>query len=208
MAKFRIKQGSKQKAQAGLKKAVSVRKNNLAKVLGMWMDEVIGEMQDELLRVDAYDTGQTAAATVRDPVRQEGTKLKSKGHNDTEQAPVIEWGRLPGGRWPPAQSLVGWGVRKGLLKALSVNADLDQYREEWATACAITRNMWISKTGGGKTKKSEAIDPIVRDLVILRLIQKKIATRGTEGRHPFSRAWDRKGATARQDMAELLRLLE
>jgi len=207
-ARFRPKRQSVERAKKDLAKFGARKKKVLAQALGFWMDDTIGAIQQEILAVDAKDQGQLLAATTRDPVRVLPKRLKCRGHNDAEHAPVIEWGRKPRGKWPPINSLVGWAKRKGLIKTLPANVDIHTtYREQWMTAVAITKEMWISRTGGGKNKKSEAIDPVVRDLVILRLIQKKIGTLGTEGRHPFSRAIERRIPTARKEMAALVKSL-
>ncbi len=140
----------------------------------IWGDETVADVRDMLRKVGAFDQGILAAATDRTNANDAGSKISLSVFNNMEYATVIEWGRTPGKKWPSAQSLVGWAVRRGILKTIRVNDNIDrQYKEQWMTAIAITKRMWISKAGGGKNKKSEAIDPVVRDLVVLRLIQRR-----------------------------------
>lgn len=207
MAYFRIKPQSMRKAIADAKRFAKAKKAILAKALGMWMDDTIGEMQEELVRINAIDQGQLVAATTRDPVKQVGTFLKTKGHNDSEHAPVIEWGRAPrSGLPPPLLPLVGWAGRKGIVNSLPRNASFDgDLSEKWKISGAIFRNM--KKNKGQSQGKKKPLDPQVRDLIIIRSIARKIYEKGIEGRHPFSTVWDRRSRTSSKDFASLVQLL-
>lgn len=171
------------------------------------MDETVGEMQEELLRIDANDTGQLVAATTRDPVRQEGHRLKTRGHNDAEHAPVVEWGRIPkSGLPPPLLPLVAWAGRKGIISSLPRNASFDgELAKKWAASGAIFRNS--KKRRGPSTGPKKELDPQIRDMLIVRAIAQKIYEKGIAGRHPFTRVWDRRSRTATKDIAALLKLL-
>lgn len=207
MARFRIKPGSKRQAQKDLAKALQRKKKIIGVALELWMDETIGEMQEELLRVDAFDEGQLLAATTRGPVREEGRKLKVKGQNDAEHATVIEYGRLPrSGLPPPLLPLVAWAGRKGIIRSLPRNIGFDGlFAQQWAASGAILRAM--KKRKGPASGEKKPLDPVVRDLLIVRLIAQKIFEKGVAGRHPFTRVWDRRSRTATRDLAALVRLL-
>jgi hypothetical protein len=186
---------------------MGVRKKDLGKALGMWMDDTVGAMQDELIRIDANDQGQLVAATTRDPVRDEGRKLTCKGHNDAEHASVVEWGRLAkSGLPPPLLPLVAWAGRKGIVD-LPRNINFGgEWVKKWAASGAIFRAMKKGKSRSTGPKKP--LDPQIRDLLIIRSIANKIFEKGIVGRHPFSRIWDRRSNTATRDIAALLRILK
>ncbi|MDB5344261.1 MAG: hypothetical protein JWP89_2638 [Schlesneria sp.] len=206
MAQFRIKPNSKRKAKADMEAFAKRKKQALKKALGFWMGDTVGEMQDELVRIGANDTGQLIAATKHDPVREEGHRISARGYNDSEHAPVIEHGRSPhSGLPPPLLPLVAWASRKGIISSLPVNVSFDgELAEKWAASGSILRNM---KKGGAKKANTKPLDPQIRDLLIVRLIARKIFEKGIVGRHPFSIVWDRRSRTINKDIASLLRLL-
>ena len=59
-------------------------------------------------------------------------------------------------------------------------------------------------SGGSKARSGKEMDPIVLDLLKVRLIARKIAEVGTQARHPFSIAWDQRARTFKQDIAALV----
>jgi hypothetical protein len=201
MAKFEFDPESLRRVRANISAWEEKKKKRAAIALAFWADDVVAQMQQELLAVGAFDLGILSAATYREEVELLDTLLRVVVRNPLDYAVVIEWGRMPGGKPPPLIPLVGWAVRHGIATSLPVNVSFDMFPKEWAASAAILRNM--GKGGGGSAKKHE-MDPIVLDLLKVRLIARKIAEYGFVGRHPFSIAWDRKARTFKQDIAALV----
>jgi hypothetical protein len=142
------------------------------------------------------------AATTKTPVTQVGSVFTVRVFNPIDYSVIVEFGRLPGGKTPPLIPLVGWAVRHGIINSLPVNVTFDMFPKQWAASAAILRNM-----GGGGSKgggKQKPLDPIVLDLLTVRLIAKKIVDQGIAGRHPFTVAWERKVTTFKPDIAAML----
>lgn len=186
--------------------AMQRKKTQLASALGIWAGDTVADIQQELLAVGANDQGLLMAATISDPVRQEGRKLKVTVHNDLEYASVIEFGRRPrSGVPPPLLPLVGWAKRKGILSILPVNISFGgEWAKAWAASGAIFRA--IKNRKGAKKSGGKPLDPVVRELLTVRAIANKIFEKGTVGRHPFSKVIDRRGRTFSQDIASLVSL--
>lgn len=175
----------------------------LAMALASWADDVIAEIGKELVEMHAVDQGVLMAATTRTPVTQQGPKIKVTIFNPMEYAVIVEFGRMAmSGKPPPLLPIVAWAVRKGIVTTLPVNMSFgDAYAKQWAASGAILRNMG---KGASKSGKKKPMDPMVLDLLKVRLIAKKIYEQGIEGRHPFAKAWDRKSATFKQDIAKMV----
>ena len=205
MATFRPKRQSVNRAKKDLEAFARRKKKLVANALGMWMDDTVGQMQDELLAVGAYDQGFLAGATTRDPVKQTGPILSTKGHNDLEYASTAEFGRkAKQGKPPPLLPLVGWAGRKGIITHLPRNISFGGvWAKKWAASGAILRHMTGRKS---PAKKQKPLDPEIRDLLTIRLIAKKIYEKGTVARRPFSRVFNRRKPNAAKEIADLVRL--
>lgn len=204
-AKFRIKPDSKRKAVRKMDAIAKRKIQDVAKALAIVAGDIVGETQEELLKVDAKDQGGLIAATVNDPVRREGKYLKSKIHNDLEYASVIEFGRRPKqGLPPPLLPLVGWAARKGIIKNLPRNIGFGgRWAKLWAASGAIFKRLKEGRKG--KSKGKTAIDPEIKDMITIRSIANKIYEKGTKGRRPFSKVHDRRVKTITRDVANVLR---
>lgn len=210
MARFRFRPDSTRKVSANIREFGVRKKRHLALALYSWAVDTKGDVQREYQVVGAFDQGITAAATDVSPVQQLGTKIRTTVFNPLEQASVIEFGRRArSGGPPPLLPLVGWSGRKGITTALPRNISFGgQWAKDWAASLAIFRAIERKGGGGGGSKsRQEPLDPVVRDMLIVRLIARKIFEKGTVGRHPFTRAWDRRVRTFRQDVASALQLL-
>jgi len=208
MAKFRFNDDSLRKVKANFEAATKKKQDQLAKALASWSLDLVAEIGKEITRIGAVDQGILLGATHADPVQRLGTTLKVSVLNEVEYASVIEFGRQAGSKYPPIAPLVGWAKRHGIISLLPDNADIHgEYAKQWETAGFIARELSVHAGGGGKNAKSTPLDPIVYELLILRLIQKKIAEVGTAGRHPFSIAFDNKARTFAQDIAKYVALM-
>lgn len=97
-------------------------------------------------------------------------------HVDAPHAPFIEFGTRP--HWPPLEPLVQWVLRKGMVGKRGKSAS----RSEAAKRGWETRRRKVS--GGPSYEEAEARQ-------IARLIQFKIAARGTEPRFFMQKAFRR-----------------
>lgn len=174
-----------------------------ALALAEWADDLVAEIGHELLSLQIIDQGQLYAATTRSPVQLVGTRLRVVIFNPTEYAISIEFGRRPGGKPPPLLPLVGWAGRKGIISLPRNISFGGEWAAKWAASGAILRNMKKGRKSGKGSKK--ALDPQIRDLLIVRLIAQKIAEKGTKGRRPFAIAFDRKAASFHADIAAIMR---
>jgi hypothetical protein len=201
MAKFRIKKASLDKITANLEALKLKKQKQLALALANWAQDVVEAIGKGLEDVNAIDQGILHAATAAGPVELIGTKLHIVIYNPLEYAVIVEWGRQPGSH-PPLLPLIGWSVRKGIVQNLPVNLSPEAYAKQLAASAAILRNM--HKGGGGGKGSSKPMDPVVHDLLIVRLIAKKISEKGVAGRHPFSIAWEQKIRTFQTDIAKMV----
>ncbi len=203
MAKFRIKPASLQKVTANFKAATEKKIRRLTFAFGAWGDDVVAEIGDQIVKDGAVDQGLLHAATTRTAVARVGSKLKLKVFNAMEYAVIEELGRKPGGKPPPILPIIGWAARHGMLHALGANPDMASLDKALAASAAIVRN--VGHGGGKSGARKKPLDPIVRDLVTVRLIARKIAQQGVRARHSFSIAWDRKTRTFAKDLAAMVR---
>lgn len=205
-AKFRVKRSSLERAKKDLDAFMLEKKKKVSVALAFWADDTVGEIQQELHSVGAFDQGILSAATTRDPVKVEGSKIRVKIHNDLEYASVVEFGRSPGsGAPPPLLPLVGWARRKGIISRLPVNIHFGgEWAKYWSASAAI---FWrIRNRKGRAKKKSKSLDPIIGEILTVRAIANKIFEKGTKGRRPFSKVHDRRALTITKEIAALLRL--
>ncbi len=173
-----------------------------------WADGTVAEIQSLLRHIGAFDQGLLSAATQRTEPIWKGAKIKIVVFNPLEYAVVVEFGRRPGsGKPPPLLALVGWAARKGIVTSLPRNIGFGgEWAKKWAAAGAILRNM--KKGGAKKSKSTKPLDPVIRDLLIIRLIAKKIHEKGTKGRHPFTIAFERRLRVLRKEVTDTLALLK
>jgi len=205
MAKFRIKKGSLKRLHQRIPKEMKERERAIVFGLTAWADDAVAEVKDEIHKVGAVDQGMLLGATARSHPRVANERLKISVFNPLEYAPVVEFGRRPkSGKPPPLVPLIGWAKRKGIVRKLPVNPSLSSLKKELAASAAILRNMGKGRGGG---RRKTAMDPVVRDLLIVRLIARKIFEKGIAGRHPFTIAFFRKKMTINRDVAHTVRLL-
>ena len=204
MATFRPKPGSIEKLKRELAAVTEKKARRLSMALSSWGDEAVAAVWDEIRKVGAVDQGQLMGATTRsEPVRK-GTKLGIRIFNPLEYASVVEFGRRgKRGAPPPLLPLIGWAKRKGIISVLPTNPSMASLRKELAASAAIARR---AGKGGGSKGPKKPLDPIVRELLIVRLIARKIFERGIVGRHPFTIAFTRKKRTINRDVARLVEL--
>lgn len=204
MARFRLNDDSLRRVRANVGKWSEKQKRVLGASLASWGQDTKGMVQEELLRVKAHDQGLLVAATDVTPVERRGTILHIAVFNPLEYASVIEFGRQPGAH-VPLLPLVGWAGRKGIVKHLPRNIGFGgEWAKVWAASAAILKNMKRGKSSGGK---KQPMDPVIYELLIIRLIAKKIFEKGSVGRHPFARVYDRRVRTFRRDIAATARML-
>lgn len=201
-AKFRINPASLHAMKAKIAAYNEKQVVRMKLAMNNWGLDTVAEMQKEIEDIKAIDQGVMYAATTKTPAELFGTIIRVIVYNPMEYAVIVEFGRLAGGKPPPLIPLVGWAVRHQIISHLPVNVSFEMFPKEWAASAAILRHM--HKGGGGGGKKG-TIDPITLDLLTVRLIAKKIAEKGVAGRHPFSKAWDRKAATFKADISAMVR---
>lgn len=204
MAKFSWNEDSVRKVRANLNKWGAKKRRHLAVSLDVWAGDTVAQVQDELQKVGAFDQGTLAAATTKTPVTSSGTRLRVSVFNPLEYASVVEWGRRPGFH-PPLLPLVGWAGRKGIVSLPRNISFGGEWKDKWAASAAILKNVRKGKTGGSRSDKP--LDPVIRDLLIVRLIARKIFEKGSEGRHPFSKVFERRIRTFRRDIVKTAKLL-
>lgn len=207
MAKFRFDGDSIRKVKANIKAEGERKVRIYARSLELWADESISEIQAEIADIGAIDQGLLHAAMARTAVQRRGVMLKVTVFNPLEYATIVEFGRRPKqGVPPPLLPLVGWAGRKGIIHNLPRNVSFDgQWAKQWAASYVIWKNL---KKRGGKGKKSDKpLDPVIRDMLIVRAIAAKIYEKGIKGRHPFARVWDRRMRTYAADVAAFARML-
>lgn len=191
MARFSWDPGSLDRFRRNLEGHRERLRKRLALGLEMWADGTVAEIRAELVRLKIYDQGFLQAATTRTAVQMRPGKLRITVYNPLEYASVVEWGRKPGFH-PPLLPLVGWAGRKGIIKNLPRNISFSgEWAKKWAASGAILRNLKKGARKGG-TGPSKPLDPEIHDLLIVRLIARKIFEKGTRARHPFSHSWERR----------------
>lgn len=200
-ARFNVKNLGTVRADIDRWKAATEQR--LAQALGEWADDLVAEIGKEITSLQIVDQGMLYAATTRSPVQRTGSKLTVTIFNPTEYAVVVEFGRRPKqGAPPPLLPLVGWASRKGIV-SLPRNVSFGgEWEKKWAASGSILRNMKKGRRQGNV--KRRPLDPQVRDLLIVRLIARKIFEKGTRGRHPFAVAFDRKAGTFVSDIAGIV----
>jgi hypothetical protein len=204
MAFFRIKKGSLSRIRERIPKEMKERERALVFGLTAWADDAVAEVQSEIQNVGAIDQGMLMGATTRSDPRVSSERLKISVFNPLEYAPVVEFGRRPKkGKPPPLAPLIGWARRKGLIKRLPANPSLGSLQKELAASAAIIKNMGKGRGSGGSRTP---LDPVVRDLLIVRLVARKIFEHGIVARHPFTIAFFRKKATITSDVARMVKL--
>jgi hypothetical protein len=205
MAFFRIKKGSLSRIRERIPKEMKDRERALVFGLTAWADDAVAEVQNEIQNAGAIDQGLLMGATTRSEPRIDSSRLRISVFNPLEYAPVVEFGRRPKkGKPPPLAPLIGWARRKGIIKRLPANPSLNSLRKELAASAAIIKNMGRGRGSGGKRTP---LDPVTRDLLVVRLIARKIFEQGIAGRHPFTIAFFRKKATITSDVARMVELL-
>lgn len=205
MARFRIKKGSIDRLRERIPKVKKQKEQALVFGLTHWADDAVTEVQSEIQKVGAIDQGMLLGATARSQPLLSGSRLKIAVFNPLEYAPVVEFGRRPKkGKPPPLQPLIGWAKRRGMLRSLPANPNLSALKEELIASSAILKRMGRGRGGRGRRKP---LDPIVRDLLTVRLIARKIFERGTRARHPFTIAFFRKKQTITRDVARTVNFL-
>lgn len=206
-AKFRIKRESLGKVKQNLLAYQKRKKRHFELGLITWADGTVTEAQMQLLKIGAFDQGILAAATERSEPTWNGTRIKIVVFNPMEYAIVVEFGRrAKSGKPPPLLSLVGWASRKGIISLPRNISFGGQYAKAWAASGAILRHM---KNRGGKSGgKKTPMDPVVRDLLIVRLIAKKIYEKGIRGRHPFTKTYEKRMRVLRKEVRDTLQLLK
>lgn len=205
MAFFRIKRGSLEQIRERIPKAMKNRERAIVYGLTSWADDAVSEVQAEIQNVGAIDQGFLMGATARSDPRIEGKRLKISVFNPLAYAPVVEFGRRAmKGKPPPLAPLIGWAKRRGIVRRLPANPSLEALQKELAASAAILKNMGRGGHSGGRRTP---LDPVVRDLLVVRLIARKIFEQGIPGRHPFTIAFFRKKATIARDVANTVRLL-
>ena len=206
MAFFRIKKGSLARIRERVPKEMKSRERALVFGLTAWADDAVTEVQKEIQNVGALDQGLLMGATTRSDPRIDSSRLKISVFNPLEYAPVVEFGRrAKKGKPPPLAPLIGWARRRGMIKSLPANPSLSSLQKELAASAAIIKNM--GRGGGSSGGKRTPLDPVVRDLLTVRLIARKIFEQGIAGRHPFTIAFFRKKATITSDVARVVALL-
>lgn len=134
-------------------------------------------------------------------------KLRIVVFNPLEYALIVEFGRRGGtGKPPPLLALVGWASRRGIVNLPRNISFGGEWASKWAASGAILRNM---KKGSKKsTGPKKPLDPVIRDLLIVRLIAKKIYEKGIKGRHPFTIAFERRLRVLKKEVADTLAMLK
>jgi len=207
MARFRFDGDSIRKVQANIKAEGERKVRIYALALAAWADESIADIQAEIGEIGAIDQGLLHAAMARTAVKRSGVILRVTVFNPLEYAAIVEFGRRPKqGLPPPLLPLVGWAGRKGIITTLPRNISFDgAFAKQWAASYVIWKNL---KKRSGKGKKSDKpLDPVIRDMLIIRAIAAKIFEKGIKGRHPFAKTWDRKAATFTADVAAFARMM-
>lgn len=130
------------------------------------------------------DTGQYIASISTTDATQRGSVVSSSVFSDAEYAGVIEFGRSPGAKPPPMKVIAGWASRKGFLRVVGANDNMNSQENVKArgAARAIIRN---KKSGGGRGGQKKEIEPRILDFLVILSIQNKIAEFGIKGKHPF-----------------------
>jgi hypothetical protein len=206
MAKFNWNPESRRKLQASFQAHTQKEKKKLATALSLWADDTKGAIQGELVRIDAKDQGMLMAATDRTQPTMEPNRIKVTVFNNMEYASVIEFGRRPG-KHPPLLPLVGWSGRKGITKSLPRNITFGGvWAKYWAASGAIFRAM-KNRKGTSKSER-KPIKQEILDLLKVRLIANKIYEKGTKGKHPFTKVYERKRRTFVKDIAALCRMMK
>lgn len=215
MAKFSFDPESLKSMRAKAAEWGRKKQGQLLLALDSWALDVVGEMKQEIQSEGAVDQGTLLAATTKTKAVRQGDKLTVTVFNPMEYAVIVEFGRKPGGTPPPLLPLVAWAVRHGIISGVPVNVDFEgQYAEAWAASGAIMRALNSPVQGGRRSTKSalagigviegrkkKPMEPMTLAFLKVRLIARKIAREGTRARHPFSRVWDRKAATFKQDVS-------
>lgn len=208
MAFFRIKRGSLQLLREQIPKTMKSKERAIIFGLVSWADDAVAEVKGEIRNVGAIDQGLLLGATTRSDPVIEGSRLKISVFNPLIYAPVVEFGRRARkGKPPPLAPLIGWARRHGMVRRLPANPSMDSLSKELAASAAILRNILRGGGGGGGSSRETPLDPVVRDLLVVRLIARKIFELGIPGRHPFTIAFFRKKQTIVRDVANTVRLL-
>ncbi len=196
-----------QRTRKGLQDFRNRKRKHFELALVVWADGTVAEIQTTLLKIGAFDQGLLAAATERTDPAWKGPKIGVVVRNPQEYASVVEWGRRPrSGAPPPLMAIVAWAGRKGIVN-LPRNMRFDgEWGKKWAASGAIFRNM---KKGGRKGARSaKPMDPVIRDMLIVRLIRHKIYEKGIKGRHPFTKSYERRMRVLKKEVRDTLALLK
>lgn len=206
MARFRVKRDSVQKVSNNLQEYKKRKIRHFEMALAVWGDGTVAEVQQMLLKIGAFDQGLLAAATERSNPEWQGSKVRLFVRNGLEYASIIEWGRRAGsGKPPPLLAIAAWASRKGIVNLPRNISFGGEWSDKWAAAGAIVRNM--KKGRGSSADHKKPLDPVIRDLLIIRLIAKKIFEKGIRGRHPFTIAFERRMRVLRKEVRDTLALL-
>jgi hypothetical protein len=206
-ARLRFDGDSLRRVKANIKAAGEKQVRILARSLEAWADDAVAEVQAEITDIGAIDQGILHAATTRTAAKKTGSVIRVTVFNPLEYATIVEFGRRPKqGLPPPLLPLVGWAGRKGIVTHLPRNIAFDgPYAKQWAASYAIWKA--LKKRSGSGKKSDKPLDPVIRDMLIIRAIAAKIYEKGIAGRHPFAKAFDRKAGSFAADIAAFARLL-
>lgn len=172
--------------------------------LQSWALDTEAEIGRKIQQVGAIDQGQLLGATANSGALRDGNVIRITVFNNALHASVVEFGRLPGGKQPPFTPIAAWASRKGLV-SLPRNVELTgDNLKNYITAAAIMKNAKKKGGGGGNNPVNKEIDQGVRDMLIIRGIQRKIAEEGTEGRFPFTKAFEVRRAAFVKEMRQYL----
>ena len=172
MAKFRFSDDSKRRVTESIRAFGTRKVAHMSLALASWALDTKAAVQRQYIDVAAFDQGLLVASVDVTPVTMVGSKLRVVVFTPLEYASVVEFGRRAnsGGR-PPLLPLVGWAGRKGITTAVrATSPSAGSGRRRGALAGDHARHRARRRGRFQKKAKQEPLDPIVRDMLIVRLI--------------------------------------